>query len=93
MKPTVHLNSTCSIDLQSLLESRLLIQLPGPERRILQPLLDAYPNSIVSEQLAEMAGYSHTSTGFTNPRARLRTLGLIEYLPDQMVRARSILSI
>lgn len=89
MKPTVHLNSTCSIDLQSLLESRLLIQLPGPERRILQPLLDAYPNSIVSE----LAGYSHTSTGFTNPRARLRTLGLIEYLPDQMVRARSILSI
>jgi hypothetical protein len=43
------------------------------------------------QQLAETAGYAFGSGGFNNPKGRLRSLGLIEYLPGGAVRARDIL--
>lgn len=53
-------------------------KLDGPERRILQPLLDAWPDPMSNEELMEAAGYQ-PGGGFNNPRGRLRTLGLIDY--------------
>lgn len=52
--------------------------LTGPESRI----LDACPpdgSPISNDDLAEAAGYSSSSTGYTNPRGALKTLGLVTY--------------
>lgn len=57
----------------------VLLRLPGPEQRLLRPLLDAYPGGLANEELAEKAGYQPSGGAFNNPRGRLRTLGLIEY--------------
>jgi len=66
-------------------------KLPGPESRILEPLLDAYPSDMSTEELAEAAGYSSGGGAFNNPRGRLRTLGLIDYPSQGRVVALDIL--
>jgi hypothetical protein len=63
------------------LHRRVLGQLPKPEQRILQPLLNAYPESLSKAELAAEAGYAPGAGAFNNPCGRLRSLGLIEY-PD-----------
>src|SRR5262249_19286416 len=56
--------------------------LPGPQQRILNSLMtwrtlgSAMPSNA---QVAWLAGYSPSSTAYTNPRSALRTAGLIEY--------------
>lgn len=40
-------------------------------------LLKAYPDTLTSEQLGEVTGYSPSSGGFNNSLSRLRTLELI----------------
>jgi hypothetical protein len=72
------------------LHDHVLARLPGPERRILQPLLDCYPNAIRNEDLAQASGYQ-IGGGFNNPKGRLRSLGLIEYVRGGGVRARDLL--
>lgn len=73
------------------LHERILGRLPGPEQRLLRPLLEAYPKSMSNADLAEASGYAPGAGSFNNPRGRLRTLGLIEYpAPGQCV-ARSLL--
>jgi hypothetical protein len=72
------------------LHSRILEKLAGPERRILNPLLDVYPAALGNAELATAAGYAPGGGSYNNPRGRLRTLGLIEYV-DGGVRARDIL--
>jgi hypothetical protein len=53
-------------------------QLGGPERRILDPLIDAWPRAMHREDLAVAAGYdSANGGGFKNPLSRLRTLELV----------------
>jgi len=61
------------------LHTKVMEKLPGPERRLLGPLLEAYPQSLTNEQLAERAGYAPTGGAFVNPRGRLKSLGLIDY--------------
>lgn len=73
------------------LHKKVMSVLPTPEQRVLKPLLESYPESITHEELAERSGYIHGSGGFNNPRGRLRTLGLIDYLPGNKSIARSIL--
>ncbi len=73
------------------LHSRVLGRLPGPEQRVLQPLLDSYPSPMSSEDLARAAGYTPGAGSFNNPRGRLRTLGLIDYPSPGMCVARSLL--
>jgi hypothetical protein len=41
--------------------------------------------------LAAQAGYEPNGGAFNNPRSRLRSMGLIEYLPDRTLKAKSIL--
>jgi len=73
------------------LHERILAKLPGPEQRVLQPLLSAYPQPMDSTDLAHAAGYTPGAGAFNNPRGRLRTLGLIDYpTPGQCV-ARALL--
>lgn len=56
-------------------------KLPGPEHRILTPIVAAYPEQISREEVAGAAGYmSFTGGGFLNPLGKLRSLGLIEYI-------------
>ncbi|MGB8364914.1 MAG: hypothetical protein ACLQUZ_15615 [Rhizomicrobium sp.] len=63
--------------------------LPGPEQRIINSLGtwakmgSERPNNA---QVAWMAGYSPTSTSYTNPRGSLRSKGLLEYpSPDRLM--------
>lgn len=73
------------------LHEAVLRRLPGPEQKLLRVLLEAYPNDLSNEELAEAAGYQAGGGAFNNPKGRLRTLGLAEYPAPQRVRARSIL--
>lgn len=73
------------------MHQQVLSRLPGPEQRLLRPLLDAYPNPLSNEELAERAGYAPTGGAFGNPRGRLRSLGLIDYAGRGYVVARHIL--
>jgi uncharacterized protein len=56
--------------------------LPGPQQRILNSLAtwaqmgEHQPNNA---QVAWLAGYSPSSTSYTNPRSALKTAGLIDY--------------
>lgn len=72
------------------LHQKVLSVLGGPEKRLLVPLLEAYPGAISNETLANRSNYALGSGSFNNPKGRLRTLGLIEYVPEG-VRARDIL--
>ena len=73
------------------LHRAVMDRLPGPEQRLLQPLLEAYPKDLSNEELAAAAGYEVRGGAYNNPRGRLRTLGLIEYRGGGRVAARSIL--
>lgn len=77
----------------SKLHEKVLSILETPHQRILKPLLERYPEAMSDEELAELSGYKCGTGGFNNPKGRLRSLGLIEYLPGRMVKARSILFI
>ncbi len=72
------------------LHRKVLSILRGPERKVLEVLLEIYPEDISNEELAERAGYSAGGGAYNNPRGRLRSLGLIEYRGSQVV-ARPIL--
>ena len=73
------------------LQARVLQRLPGPEQRLLRPLLDAYPKALANEDLASQAGYAPNAGAFNNPRGRLRSLGLITYPRPGFVVARPLL--
>lgn len=73
------------------LQRRVLERLPGPEQRLLAPLLAAYPQPMSNEALAQAAGYTAGAGAFNNPRGRLRSLGLVEYPHPGHVVARPVL--
>jgi hypothetical protein len=73
------------------LHESVLARLPGPEQRLLKPLLKSYPKAIHNQTLADAAGYTAGAGAFNNPRGRLKTLGLIEYPQPGMVKARDLL--
>jgi hypothetical protein len=66
-------------------------RLPNPAQRILQPLLEAYPEALTNEELAKRARYAMGKGAFNNPKGRLRTLGLIEYPEPGKAVASSVL--
>lgn len=72
------------------LQNLVLARLPGPERRILQVLLNEFPRTMNKSELAEAAGYA-LGGAFNNPLGRLRSLGLIDYPERGTARARDLL--
>lgn len=73
------------------LHTRVLAKLPGPEQRLLRPLLEAWPESMTNEDLALAAGYTPGAGSYNNPRGRLRSFGLAEYPEPGKVRAADVL--
>jgi hypothetical protein len=73
------------------LHSQVIDRLSGPERRILRPLLEAWPGTLSNAALADAAEYGAGGGAFNNARGRLRTLGLIDYPERGQVRARDLL--
>jgi hypothetical protein len=62
-------------------------KLSGPQVRVLDPIIAAYPHPISSQEVADAAGYSAGSGGFANLRGSLKTIGLIEYPAAGQTRA------
>ncbi len=74
------------------LRTAVLGKLDEPLCRVLRPVIEAYPNDVEGEELATTAGYSDATNGaYKNNRSRLRTLGLVTYPRDGVVRAADIL--
>lgn len=73
------------------LHQRIMERLGGPEQRLLQPLIESYPEPMTNEDLAYAANYTPGAGAFNNPHGKLRGLGLIEYPSPGMVVARSLL--
>lgn len=67
------------------LQRRVLERLPGPESKILQVLLGSYPKAISNQECADQAGYANGGGAYNNPRGRLRSLGLIDYVGGMLV--------
>lgn len=65
--------------------------LPDSQARLLKAALEAYPEALSREDLAELVGVPLTSGGYKNNLGRLRTLGAIEYPSAGQVRAAAIL--
>lgn len=61
------------------LQHMVMKRLTGPQQRVLQPLIDAWPEDMSTEALAAAAGYEAGGGAFNNTRGSLRTLGLIDY--------------
>lgn len=72
------------------LHARVLGRLPGPEQRLLKPLLEAYPDAMDGADVAAAANYTFGAGAFNNPRGRLRSLGLIEYVSGQLRAADAL---
>lgn len=72
------------------LHQRILERLPGPEQRLLRVLLDAYPGALDNLTLATAAGYAVLGGAFRNPRGRLKSFGLIDYVDGGRLRARDL---
>lgn len=66
-------------------------KLTGPQRRLLSPLIEAYPDSLSTEELASRSGYTPNAGSFNNTRGSLRTLGLVTYPSSGLVRATDML--
>jgi hypothetical protein len=73
------------------LHEAIMDRLPGPESKILRVILEHYPDSISNDDCAQQAGYAPDGGAYNNPRGRLRSLDLIEYMGGGLIRARDIL--
>lgn len=62
-------------------------KLSAPQQRLLNPLIEAYPEAMTSSDLALAADYSITSSGFANLKGQMRTLGFLDYPSSGQVRA------
>jgi uncharacterized protein len=72
---------------QDAFHAQVRAKLSGPQLRVFDPVLAAYPDNIASATVADAAGYTANSGGFNNLRGSLRTLGLIDYPSPGNVRA------
>lgn len=62
-----------------------------PQGAILGKLIEAYPQTVTREALAEAVGVSAASSGYANNLGRLRSLGLLDYPRSGEVVATSLL--
>lgn len=62
-------------------------RLDGPLVKLLNPLLEAYPDQMAATALGEASGYTASAGTFNRYRSSLRTLELIDYPASGQVRA------
>lgn len=72
-------------------QDAVLAKLTQPQQRVLVPILDAYPNALSNEELAEAAGYQPNTGNFNNIKGQLRSLELTTYPAPGFVAALPIL--
>jgi hypothetical protein len=73
------------------LHESFLAILSNPQAAILRCAIDAYPNNVGKDELAERCGVSKLSSGFANNLGSLRTLGAITYPASGTIRAADFL--
>ena len=73
------------------LQDAVRARLTEPQRRVLAPLIAAWPDDVDVRTLAERAGYEASGGAFNNTRGRLRSLGLIAYPAPGRAVAEKIL--
>lgn len=73
------------------LHEAVMKPLDGPQTKLLTALIDAYPDSMTNEELAEASGYTASSSAYERPRGSLRTIGLLEFPKAGSVKATAVL--
>jgi hypothetical protein len=73
------------------IQERVMSILTRPQQRVLQTVLDSYPDDISREELAHKTDYSHSSGNFSNLVSNLTTLGLISRSRAGYVRAEDVM--
>ena len=73
------------------LHRNIKAHLERPQQRILDVLIELYPNAISKVELAERVEASATSSRFTNNLGRMRSLGFIDYPASGQVIATRLL--
>ncbi len=76
---------------QQAIQSQVMTILDGPQKRILKPLLERWPDSVDKNELAELAGYVPGTGGFTGPIGRLHTTGIVDYTGKNQAKAADFL--
>lgn len=66
-------------------------RLSGPQRKILQVVVERYPKQVSRDELANEADQSPTSSGYSNNLSVLRSLDLIDYPGPKQVVATGLL--
>jgi uncharacterized protein len=69
----------------------VLGKVPPVRRRILEELINAYPEDVTREDLARLSDQSPTSGSYANHLGALRSLGVIEYPAQGWVCAAGVL--
>lgn len=69
------------------LHDRVRDKLSAPIIKVLNPLIEAYPEAMTSADVADAAGYTAGTGAFNNYRGALRSLGIIDYPSSGMLRA------
>ncbi len=74
------------------LHERIFKVLGDTAEKIVRPLIQAYPDAIARDTLANLAGYQHVNTKtFANALSKCSSLGLLSYPVPRMVQASSVL--
>lgn len=72
------------------IQARVMAKLTPAQQRVLQVVLDAYPEDLSREELAKRTGYTQ-SGNFNNLVSRLSALGLIDRSRPGYVRAEDLM--
>lgn len=86
-----HASAPAETPTTAALHQKIMAILDGPRRRVLQPLLDAFPDQMSRDDLAAAAQYEPAGAAFRNPLSALRSLGLVDYPSSGQVVALPIL--
>lgn len=62
-------------------------KLNGPQRRIFDVVVEAYPDSLSNDEAAQRAGYAPNAGGYNNPRGSLKMMTILTYPQPGHVRA------
>ena len=73
------------------LQDIICAKLPSPQERIVRQLVRIYQKDISRDALADLAQASSTSSAYINNLGALRSLGLLDYPSQGLVRAQPLL--